>query len=86
MVLEEETGRITHYFAKIGVAVVRLNGELKKGDRIRIKGKTTNFEQIVDSMQIQNKDIEVAKPGDEIGLKVYGRVRENDVVYKILEE
>jgi putative protease len=83
---EEEIGEVTHYFTKIGVAVVRVkNGELRKGDRIVIKGKTTNFQQVVESMQIHNKDIEVARPGDEIGLKVEERVREGDIVYKLTE-
>ncbi|MGB9703560.1 MAG: EF-Tu/IF-2/RF-3 family GTPase [Candidatus Micrarchaeia archaeon] len=84
--VEEEIGEVTHYFTKIGVAVVRIKrGELRKGDRIAIKGKTTNFQQVVNSMQIHNKDIEVAKAGDEIGLKVEDRVREKDIVYKITE-
>jgi putative protease len=83
---EEEIGEVTHYFTKIGVAVVRIkNGELRKGDRIAIKGKTTNFQQIVQSMQIHNKDVEVARAGDEVGLKVDERVREKDLVYKITE-
>jgi putative protease len=83
---EEEIGEVTHYFTKIGVAVVRIkNGELRKGDRIAIKGKTTNFEQVVESMQIKNKNVDVAKAGDEIGLKVDERVREKDIVYKITQ-
>jgi len=83
---EEEIGEVTHYFTKIGVAVIRIkNGELRKGDRIVIRGKTTNFQQVVNSMQIQNKDVEVARAGDEIGLKVDERVREKDTVYKITE-
>jgi putative protease len=83
---EEEIGEVTHYFTKIGVAVVRIkNGELRKGDRIAIRGKTTNFQQVVNSMQIHNKDVEVARAGDEIGLKVDERVREKDIVYKITE-
>jgi putative protease len=83
---EEEIGEVTHYFTKIGVAVVRIkSGELRKGDRIAIRGKTTNFQQVVNSMQIHNKDVEVARAGDEIGLKVDERVREKDIVYKITE-
>jgi putative protease len=83
---EEEIGEVTHYFTKIGVAVIRIkNGELRKGDRIAIRGKTTNFQQVVNSMQIHNKDVEVARAGDEIGLKVDERVREKDIVYKITE-
>jgi putative protease len=83
---EEEIGEVTHYFTRIGVAVIRIkNGELRKGDRIAIRGKTTNFQQVVNSMQIHNKDVEVARAGDEIGLKVDERVREKDIVYKITE-
>jgi putative protease len=83
---EEEIGEVTHYFTKIGVAVVRIkNGELRKGDRIAIRGKTTNFQQVVNSMQIHNQNVEVARAGDEVGLKVDERVREKDIVYKITE-
>jgi putative protease len=83
---EEEIGEVTHYFTKIGVAVVRIkNGELRKGDRIVIKGATTNFEQVVESMQVKNREVEIARAGDEIGLKVEERVREKDIVYKITE-
>ncbi len=79
-------GKVTHFYNKISVAVVELCDELKLGDKIAIRGKTTNFEQVVESMQIEHKPIEVAKPGDKIGLKVKERVREGDVVYKIVEE
>lgn len=78
-------GKVTHYYPKIGVAVVKVEGELKIGDKISIEGATTNFEQTVDSMEIEHEKIEVAKPGDSIGLKVVDRVRENDNVYKIIE-
>ena len=76
-------GKITHYFNKIGVAVVELSDELKTGDQILIKGKNTNFQQTVDSMQIEHKPVEVAKAGQSIGLKVVDRVREGDLVYKV---
>ena len=78
-------GKVTHYFNKIGVAVVKVEAELRKGDKISIEGKTTNFQQTVESMQIEHKPIDVAKPGDMIGLKVNERVRPGDVVYKIVE-
>jgi len=78
-------GRVTHYFPKISVAVVEVEDELKLGDKISIEGKTTNFEQIVESMQIEHKPIEIARKGDVIGLKVKDRVREKDFVYKIIE-
>jgi len=76
-------GRVTHYFQKIGVAVVELTDELRVGDVISIEGTTTNFQQVVESMQIEHKNIEVAKPGDTIGLKVKERVREKDLVFKL---
>ncbi|MBS7644684.1 MAG: translation elongation factor-like protein [Candidatus Bathyarchaeia archaeon] len=78
-----EVGRVTHYYSKIGVAVIELKAPLAKGDTILIKGSTTNLEQKVESMQIEHKDIERAEAGQAIGLKVKDRVREGDVVYKI---
>lgn len=83
--MEEEVGKVTHFYPKISVAVVEVSGTIKVGDRIRIKGKKTDFEQVVESMQIEHKNIAEAKPGDSIGLKVIDKVREGDVVYKILE-
>jgi putative protease len=77
-----EVGRITHYYSKIGVAVIQLRAPLKVGEAILIKGATTNVEQTVDSMQIEHRNVESAEPGQSIGLKVKGRVREDDVVYK----
>lgn len=80
--LMEEVGRVAHYYPKIGVAVVELKAPLKVGDKISVKGSTTNFEQIVESMQIEHKDVQEAEAGKAIGLKVVQRVRENDTVYK----
>ena len=79
----EEVGRVEHYFDRINVAVVALNGILRLGDRIRIRGKKTDFEQEVESMQIEHKQIDEAGPGEMIGLKVKEKVREGDVVYKL---
>ncbi|MFA5360687.1 MAG: translation elongation factor-like protein [Candidatus Paceibacterota bacterium] len=81
---EKLIGKITHYFNKIEVAIIELSGELKKGDRIHIKGKSTDFEQDVSSMQIDRQDVEKAKKGDAIGLKVDEKVKEGDEVYLIL--
>jgi putative protease len=85
MVEKKLVGKVSHYYPKIGVAVVEVLDEIKVGDRISIEGATTNFEQTVESMEIEHKKIEVAKPGDSIGLKVIDRVREKDNVYKIIE-
>jgi translation elongation factor EF-1alpha len=77
-------GKVTHYYGKIGVAVVELSDELSVGDKISIEGNVTNFQQTVDSMEIEHQQIKTAKAGDAIGLKVKEKVREGDSVYKIL--
>ena len=79
----QEVGKVTHFFSKISVAVVELTAALSVGDRIRVQGPTTDFEQTVDSMQIEHEDVKTAKKGQSIGLKVKERVRENDTVYKV---
>ena len=76
-------GLITHYFPHVQAAVIKLKGALAKGDTVKIKGHTTDITQIVASMQIDRIDIQAAKKGDEIGLKVNSRVRQQDRVYKI---
>jgi len=78
-------GRITHYFPKISVAVVELSGDIAVGDRIRVEGATTSFEEVIDSMEIENKKVETATAGQSIGLKVKERVRLHDNVYKLMD-
>jgi len=77
-------GRVTHFFSKISVAVIELIAPLAVGDTIVVKGPTTDFEQAVESMQIEHKNVPKAEAGQSIGLKVVQRVRENDMVYKKL--
>ena len=80
---EIQVGKVSHYFAKIGVAVIQIaTGGIKVGDEIRIKGHTSDFKQRVDSMQIEHENLEMAEPGQSIGLKVKEPVRANDFVYK----
>ena len=79
----KEVGKVDHYYTNIGVGVVKLSGTLKAGDKIRIKGATTDFKQSVESMQIEKDKIEEGKKGQVIGLKVKDHVRANDVVYKV---
>lgn len=79
-----EVGRVTHFFTKISVAVIELKAPLAVGDRILIKGPTTDLEQVVESMQIEHKNVQRAEAGQSIGLKVNQRVREKDIVYKKL--
>jgi putative protease len=82
---EKQVGRVTHYFNKIGVAIVELEDDLKVGDTIRFKGSTTEFEQMVDSLQIEHEQVQEAKKGQAVGLKVKEHAREHDLVYKVVE-
>ena len=84
--VEKKIGKITHYFSKIGVAVVELEDTIKVGDKIRIKGSTTDFTQTVDSMQIEHEQVQEAGAGQSIGLKVVDKVREGDEVFLVEEE
>jgi len=79
-----EIGQVRHFFSKIGVAVVELTLPLSIGDRILVKGPLTDFEQTVDSMQIERKAIERAEGGQSIGLKMVQTAKEMDTVYKKL--
>ena len=79
-----EVGHVTHFFSKISVAVVDLTLPLVVGDRILVKGPLTDFEQTVESMQIEHKAITRAEGGQSIGLKVVQPAKEKDVVYKKL--
>lgn len=78
----KEIGKITHFFTKISVAVIELKAPLSVGDKIRIVGPTTDFEQTVESMEIEHQNVKTAKAGQSIGLKVKEHVRETDTVYK----
>jgi len=78
-------GEILHFFSKINVAVIKLDEELSVGDTISIEGATTNFQQKVDSMQVEHKGLEKAEKGMEIGMKVKDAVRKGDKVFKVEE-
>jgi len=78
-----EVGKVAHFFSKISVAVVELSATLSVGDKIAVKGPTTDFEQTVESMQIEHANVKKAEKGQSIGLKVNERVRERDTVYKV---
>ncbi|MEM4268046.1 MAG: translation elongation factor-like protein [Candidatus Woesearchaeota archaeon] len=81
--MDKPIGKVVHFYSKIGVAVIELTDNLKIGDRIRIKGHTTDFEQPVESMQIEKSRVDNAIAGQAIGLKVNGVCKEHDVVYKV---
>ena len=82
---EEKVGKVQKFFAKPSVAAIEvIAGVLKIGDKLHFKGHTTDFEDTITSMQVDNEPIEEAKQGDLIGIRVKERVRENDTVYKIV--
>jgi translation elongation factor EF-1alpha len=78
-------GKVSHYFSKISVAGIQLSEPLKVGDKISIEGATTKFEEIIDSMQIDNATVTQAKAGDNIGIKVKDKTRVGDDVFLITE-
>jgi len=82
---EEIIGKVSDFFAHPVVAGIELTAPLKVGDKIRIKGHTTDLELTVGSMQVDNADVAEAKKGDSIGVKVPERVRKGDTVCKITE-
>jgi len=82
---EEIIGRVSDFFAHPVVAGIELTAALKVGEKIHIKGHTTELEMTVDSIQIDNEQVSVAKPGDSIGVKVSKKVRGGDKVYKITD-
>lgn len=82
---EEMVGTVSDFFAHPVVAGIDLTGTLKVGDRVRIQGHTTDLEFTVASMQIDNADVEEAKAGDSVGVKVTDRVRRGDHVYRITD-
>ncbi len=84
---EEEVGKVTRYFAKIGVAGIMIEkGSVQVGDTLHIKGHTTDLTAEIKSLQVMGKDVEQAGPGEEIGVKLGDRARPNDMVYKVTPE
>lgn len=79
---EKPIGHITHFFGHLNVGVIKLdNGQLKVGDKIKIKGATTDVEMVVNSLQIEKKPVESIGKGDDVGIKLEDKVREGDKVY-----
>ena len=78
-------GRVSDYFAQVGVAGIELSGEVSVGDTIHIKGHTTDLTMAVDSMQIDRSDVEQAGAGDSVGIKVAEHCRAGDQVYRVSE-
>lgn len=76
-------GEVTHYFDHLGVAVFKLTAALSEGNKIHLKGHTTDFEQTVQEMQVDHAKVEKAPKGAEIGVKVDDIVREGDKIYLV---
>ncbi len=84
MATELEVGKVTEFFSRAVVAGIDLIDSLRAGEKIHIKGHTTDLELVVESMQIQNASVNEAGPGDSVGVKVPDRVRRGDMVFKVL--
>ena len=82
---EQEVGKVSDFFARPVVAGIDLTAPLKLGDKIHMKGHTTDLALTVVSMQINNMDVEESKAGDSVGVKVSDRVRSGDTVYKVTD-
>lgn len=83
---EEEVGVVIKFFAKPGVAALKITkGSIKNGDILKYKGHTTDFTEEAKSMEIDNQPVDEARVGDTIGIQVEERVREKDVVYKVVD-
>ncbi len=83
---EEEIGKVSHYFSKIGVAAIQITqGTLAVGDTIRVKGHTSDFTQTIDSMQVDGQPVSQVGVGQAVGIKTAQHAREHDVVYKVTE-
>ena len=81
---EQKIGDVVHYFGHIGVAGVKItDGELEVGDTIHVKGHTSDFTQEVESIELEHEQVEVAKPGDDVGVRVAEMAREHDEVFKV---
>ncbi len=82
---EVKVGRVVEYYDRVGVAGVQIEeGSLSIGDIVHIRGHTTDLEQVVESMELEHKPIQKAEPGQMVGIKVRDRVREKDIVYKVI--
>jgi putative protease len=82
---EKEVGTITHYYGHVSVVIIELNDSLKVGDTVHIKGHSSDFTQLIDSMEIEHAGVQEAKKGDIIGLKISQKAHVNDKVYKVIE-
>ena len=83
--MEKYIGKVTHYFTRIGVAVLELEDGLTVGDTVHISGHTTDFIQLVKSMEVEHRKLQAVGAGADVALKVEERVRKADKVYKVMD-
>jgi putative protease len=84
--MEQEIGKVTHYYSHLNVAVLELTNSLKVGDLIHVQGHSTDFMQTVTSMEINHHMVTWVKPGDNVALKVIEPAHPHDVIFRITEE
>ncbi len=85
--VEEKIGVVEHFFTNINVAAIKItNGELKIGDTIHVVGAHSDFTQKIESMQIHKTEVKMVKAGDDVGIKLIDKAREQDIVYKVPHE
>ncbi len=82
---EVEVGKVSAYFAKVGVAAIEVSKTIKAGEKLHFKGHTTDFEQVAGSLQVEHEPLQEVKKGDSAGIKVKDRVRPHDTVYRVEE-
>ncbi len=81
---EKEIGKITHYYGHLSVGIIELSDALKVGETIHIKGHSSDFSQVVDSMQVEHASVTFASPGDVIGIKITDKAHPHDKIYKVI--
>jgi len=81
--MEKEVGKVTHYFDKINVAVIKLDGKLSKGDKIKIKKGDEEIEEVIKSMQIDHKNVDSAKKRDDVAIKLTQKTKEGASVFLV---
>ena len=80
---DTKVGTVTHFYDKIGVAVINVLSPIKVGDRIKVSGHDKEFEQEIASMQVEHQNIQAAKKGNDVGMKMDQAVKDGDEVYKV---
>lgn len=81
--VEKEIGKVVHFYNKIMVAVLSLSGELIVGDKVKFVHAGQEFEQTIESMEVNHQKVQTAKPGDEVAIQTAQKVHENTLIYKV---